>query len=125
MILHRIINVAIYPTCLPPIRLEQILLLRDLSDKDICLLGDFNINYLKRSDQKTKKAIEFARIFGFKQLISSFTHLSGFGGTCIDLIFTNVQYISCYGLLTDVIGDHFPVFLCIKKPRETNLGSAY
>ena len=100
--------------------LEEMFNSHNLSNQDVCLLGDFNINYMKRNDPKTKKNITFARTYGLKQLINSHTRLNGFGGTCIDLIFTNTQYVSSFGVLHDIIGDHCPIYLCIKKPRETN-----
>ena len=38
----------------------------DLREHEIWILGDFNINYLKRSEPSTKKAIKFARIYGLR-----------------------------------------------------------
>ena len=93
-------------------------------------MGDFNINYLKRSDNQTKKAIEFAHIYGLRQLILSATNLRGFSSSCIDLMFTNANFVCVTGVLNDVVSDHFPIFACIKKSREkmtysTNLGRTY
>ena len=100
--------------------LENLFDLHELNLYEVWVIGDFNINFLKRSDINTKKSIEFARLYGLTQLINSPTHLSGFSGTCIDLIFTNAQFIHSSGVLNDVISDHFPVFVCVKKQRETH-----
>ena len=98
--------------------LENLFLNLNLSEKEIWLMGDFNLNYLKRSDNYTKRAIEFARIYGLKQLITSATHFCGFSSSCIDLMFTNADFVNASGVLNDVISDHFPTFACINKPRE-------
>ena len=98
--------------------LEEKLTSDELTEHELWLIGDFNINYLKRSDSSTKKAIDFARIYGLKQLFNSVTHLTGFGCTCIDLVFTNAEFIKSSGVLNDVISDHFPIYVCVKKPRE-------
>ena len=98
--------------------LENVLLENNLNHNEIWLIGDFNINCLKRNDRYTKKAIEFARVHGLCQHIDSPTHLSGFTGSCIDLIFTNANFLHSFGGLDDVISDHFPIFVCVKKPCE-------
>ena len=100
---------------------ETLANLFEIDELNLCevwIIGDFNINYLKRSDANTKRSIEFARLYGLNQLINSPTHLSGFLGTCIDLIFTNARFIHSSGVLNDVISDHFPIFACVKKQRE-------
>ena len=100
--------------------LENVLSFDDLNGKEIWILGDFNINFLKRTDKSTKLAIEFARVCGFQQLIQSATHLTGFGKSCIDLIFTNCEFVCSSGVLDDVVSDHFPIYACIKKQREVH-----
>ena len=30
-------------------------------------------------------------------------------------------HISSYGVLNDVKGDHFPIYICVKKPRESKV----
>ena len=64
------------------------------------------------------KVIDFARIYGLHQLIRDPTHLTGFGKSCIDLMFTNACSVSSSGVLYDVISDHFPTNACVKKPRK-------
>ena len=100
--------------------LEDFFELHNLIENEVWLVGDFNINYLKRTDVNTKKAIDFAREYGLHQLINSTTHQTGFSASCIDLIFTNAMFIHSSGVLDDVLSDHFPVFACVKKPREVH-----
>ena len=99
--------------------LENILLLDNINNKEIWIVGDFNIDYLRRTHKNTKKAIEFARVYGLRQLIKEATHLTGFTKSCIDLMFTNACHVSNSGVLDDVVSDHYPIFACIKKKRET------
>ena len=98
--------------------LENVLLQNNFDNKEVWITGDFNIDYLKRTYKNTKKAIEFARVYGLRQLIKDATHLTGFTKSCIDLMFTNACFVSNSGVLDDVISDHFPIFACIKKKRE-------
>ena len=73
---------------------------------------------MKRISGNTKKAIEFSRVYGLKQLIETTTHLNDFEGSCIDLIFTNCQFVFSSGVLNDVVSDQYPIYVCVKKPRE-------
>ena len=94
-----------------------------LASKELWVLGDFNIDFLKRIDNKTKKLIEFLRIYSLKQQISGPTRLTGFSRTCIDLIITNIQenLIVARGTLIDVISDHMPTYVCVKKKRNISV----
>ena len=68
----------------------------------------------------TQKVFDSLRVHNLKQIILTPTCLTGFNRTCIDSIVTNVPSIdiqSC-GSLADVISDHFPVFVCVKKQRN-------
>ena len=91
-----------------------------LMQKDLWIIGDFNIDFLKRTDTKTKKLIEFLRINNLKQVINGSTRLTGFSRSCIDLIATNIQesLIVSSGTLIDIISDHMPTYVCIKKKRN-------
>ena len=50
--------------------------------------------------------------------LNTTTYISAFNKSCIDLIFGNAQYVHSYGTLCNVISDHYPVYICRKKPRE-------
>ena len=91
-----------------------------LIQKELWIIGDYNIDCLKRSDIKTKKLFDFLRINSLKQHISVPTRLTGFSRSCIDLIVSNVSesFVLASGSLVDVISDHLPIFICIKKQRN-------
>ena len=91
-----------------------------LNTKESWITGDYNIDFLKRSDIKTKKLFEFLRINSLKQFISVPTRLTGFNRSCIDLIVSNVveALVIVTGSLTNAISDHLPVFVCTKKARQ-------
>ena len=91
-----------------------------LDQKELWILGDYNIDFLKRSENNTKKLFEFLRTNGLKQYISVPTRLSGFSRSCIDLIVSNISenLVVSSGTLVDAISDHLPVFMCIKKQRN-------
>ena len=92
-----------------------------LPEKELWILGDFNIDFLKRTDPKTKKLIEFLRINSLRQHINGPTRLTGFSRSCIDLAISNVpiNLIVSSGTLVDIISDHMPIYICIKKQRNT------
>ena len=89
----------------------------NLSSKELYICGDFNIDFLQRNDIKTKSLITFLRTHGLKQHITTPTRITGFTKTCIDLIITNIptSKIVDVGVLCDVISDHHPTFVCVKK----------
>ena len=100
--------------------LSNIVLDNSLLETELWLLGDLNIDFLKRDDAKTKKLFDFLRLTGLTQHISKPTRLTGFSKSCIDHIISNIDNskISSVGVLNDVISDHYPVFICTKKTRN-------
>ena len=82
------------------------------------MAGDFNVNTLKRDDPKTVLVMSFAKKLGLVQLIKGITRPGKKSGTCIDLIFTDCNYISESGILDDFVSDHFSVYCIRKKDRE-------
>ena len=91
-----------------------------LTNNDLYICGDFNIDYLRRNDAKTKALISFLRTFGLKQHIQAATRLTGFSKTCIDFIISNITDSRVHeaGVLCEVLSDHYPVYLCVKKKRN-------
>ena len=57
------------------------------------------------------------RSFGLKQHITLPTRITAFTKSCIDLLITNIPISKVVGVLCDVVSDHHPVFICIKKKR--------
>ena len=100
--------------------LTNIVIDQSLVESELWILGDLNIDFLKRDDPKTKKLIDFLRLTGLTQHILKPTRLTVFSKSCIDHIITNVDLniISSVGVLNDVISDHYPVYVCVKKERN-------
>ena len=88
-----------------------------ISNHEYWISGDLNIDFLKRDDVNTKELIDFLRINGLKQFINTPAHLTVFSTSCIDHIISNnsINMVVSYGTLTDVISDHYPIFISIKK----------
>ena len=81
-------------------------------------MGDFNVNILLRNNPDVVKVNRFLRAKGLYQYIQQSTRLTAKGGTCIDWVISDSLYISEYGVLNDLISDHYPVFVIRKKERE-------
>ena len=82
------------------------------------ILGDFNIDFLKRNLPSTREAVICIRNMGFVQLIKNCTRPSAGKGTCIDWIITNSEYVSMSYVSNDLITDHYPIVCVRKKARE-------
>ena len=82
------------------------------------ILGDFNVDFLKRNVPSTKKVINSIRTLGFEQLIKNVTRPAFGKGTCIDWILTNSEYVSMSFVSNSLISDHYPVICVRKKARE-------
>ena len=81
------------------------------SNKDIFILGDFNINYLDKNDTGFKALHQLELNTGLKQLIDSPTR----GRNIIDLVYTNSQDVANAGVLDLNISDHDLIFVSKKK----------
>ena len=101
--------------------LSDVIIENSLLDTELWLLGDLNIDFLKRDDPNTRKLFDFLRLTGLKQHILKPTRITGFTKSCIDHIITNIDNskVSAVGVLNDVISDHYPIFICIKKKRNS------
>ena len=55
---------------------------------------------------------------GLRQLILEPTRLTNRGGSCIDWIIINSEYVNNSGVMDELLSDHFPVFVVRKKSRE-------
>ena len=88
----------------------------DKSMKDIFVMGDFNIDVKKKSDANVKNLIQTMNSFGLKNFVDGITRY-GRTNSCIDLIFSNSEYISNSGQLNLNFSDHQAVFITKKKIR--------
>ena len=91
----------------------------NMAKKDIFLLGDFNINIIKKSSTECKDLLNLMSSHGFKQYINETTRF-GTNNVCIDLIFTNCDYIKSSGTLDLNYSDHQAVFITKKKNNFIN-----
>ena len=66
---------------------------------EIWILGDFNTDMLKRDDINTVRINRFIKKLGLKQYIVSITRPNKKGGSCIDLIMTDCNFVSNSGNL--------------------------
>ena len=102
----------------------------NVTNPELWIMGDFNINMLDRNNRFVKLLNLFAIDFDLKQLVNGKTRLNYRGGTCIDLMYTNSNFVQSSGLLNDMISDHLPIYACRKQSRnnlkfETVTGRSY
>ena len=77
--------------------------------REIWLLGDFNVDNLDRGNESRLKYLNFVKKTGLKQLINKCTRLNCRGGTCLDWISTNCDFVNTSGVIDILISDHLPV----------------
>ena len=92
--------------------------------REIWLLGDFNVDNLDRGSESRQKYLNFFKKTGLKQLINKRTRPNRRGGTCLDWISTNCDFVNVAGVIDILISDHLPVYCIGKKDREKH-GSVY
>ena len=97
---------------------ENLFLSRDIGNRERWILGDFNVNLEIRNSPDTIRVNRFLKDNSLKQLITSHTHLTHRGGSCIDWIITDCMYVKESGVLDELVSDHFSVFAIRKKNRE-------
>ena len=74
------------------------------------------MNILLRNNPDVIRSNRFLCGKGLCQYIQQPTRLTTRGGgTCIDWVISNSMYIREYGVLNDLISDHFPVFVIRKR----------
>ena len=90
---------------------------RSLSNVEIILAGDLNINYNLRHSRSFELLKNFERKYNLNQLIKAPTRIVEGSKSLIDLIFTDVEFIHRSGVVDTDISDHQPIFLVKKKER--------
>ena len=85
-------------------------------NKQVCILGDFNINLLKyNSDTPITNYVNFLFSQQFLPYILCPSRVSGYSSTLIDNIFSNITYNETLsGNIMTQITDHFPQFLIFR-----------
>ena len=95
-------------------QLTEILSRREIFKKELWLLGDFNVDYLKRGDPSLKRFLNFFKLFGLTQYLSDIAH----SGSCIDWIVTNCRFVKSSCVSNIFISDHYAIECLRKKARE-------
>ena len=86
---------------------------------ELTILGDINIDYRLRHSPEYKKVKDFEREYQLKQLISTPTRITPRNSSIIDMIFSDMEYISSSGTLDIAISDHLPISVEKKKVNYT------
>ena len=94
-------------------------IIQETTHCELTVVGDFNINYNLRHTQPFKLIKNFERDFNLSQEINTSTRVTKNSSTCIDLVFTNMEYVISKGTIDIHLSDHRPVFIIKKKQKET------
>ena len=97
--------------------LKNILATPAIKDKEIWILGDCNVDWLKRDNQDTVRLMAFCKNYGLTQCINNITRPNKKGGSCIDLIMTDSKFVVESGIFDDLISDHYGIY-SIRKKKE-------
>ena len=95
---------------------------RPVTDHEIYMLGDINVNMLQKNTAEFKKTQWFCFNNGLEQIITEPTRITQTSTTLIDIIFTNVKNrISQYGNVETNASDHNGIYLtlCENRPLMT------
>ena len=86
---------------------------------DILILGDINVDLLKRNDPKVKKYSNFLRCMRLSQLVSKPTRTTSYNSSCLDHIISSrpEMYVTA-GLIDPGVSDHSLVFTARKKKEN-------
>ena len=84
-----------------------------IRNSDIFLLGDFNVNYLDNRTADYKCLHRFEMLTSLKQYIQQPTRKDH----CIDLVYSNCDYVSNSGVWNILLSDHELIFITRKKPK--------
>ena len=95
-------------------------MIQETTHAEITLLGDFNVNFNLRHTQSFKLLKQFDRDLKLTQEMNTSTRIINTASTCIDLIFTNMEYVISKGTIDSHISDHLPVYIIKEKDRESN-----
>ena len=87
---------------------------------EIWILGDMNVDFLNREDENRIKYLRLFKKYGLRQYIDTITRPSAHGGTCIDWIISNSEFVRSTGVTNDLISDHFTTCAVRKKSRENS-----
>ena len=100
------------------------------STYEVTIVGDFNINYRKTNTSDFRELKELERKFHLKQYIKDPTRVTNTVKSTIDLIFSDMTMVADSGVMSNMIADHFPIYIVKKKERNDkrfahSLGRSY
>ena len=90
----------------------------DLTKEDLFIMGDFNIDFLTKSDNSYKLINEFCTQLGLDTCIKECTHFSQTKNSCLDQILSNSNFVSMSGVCNLNISDHQLVYVVRKKLKN-------
>ena len=91
------------------------------SNKLVYLMGDFNIDLLKKDVHNISEHFSnMLHSFNFFPLINSPTRVTETSSTLIDNIFTNYLSEHTSGVICSDLSDHYPIFTIINKHEHIN-----
>ena len=99
---------------------EMIDTINKLTNIEIFILGDFNVDMSKPSKAR-KDIADLSNDNGLTQLIKDTTRQTTHSNTILDLIFTNSNNILESGVLYNNISDHFQVFALRKHQKKIKI----
>ena len=110
--------------------LENTLSVIEIEKFDVFVMGDFNVNIANANCGHARSLKTNMRLLGLKQLINNSTRIERNTESCIDLIFTNCDFVCSSGTYSLNLSDHELVF-CTKKrtpilrPKVDFMGRSY
>ena len=98
-----------------------------MTNYDVFVGGDFNVNFKIPDDPKTTQVVQMSRVYKLDILIDKCTipNEGAHGGTVIDNILCNADNIISHKVLTALIRDHLPIACVQKKARNVNFVSEF
>lgn len=84
------------------------------------MCGDFNIDMKSKSNKGSSLIKQFCNNFGYSQYIDKPTRYGlGMKSSIIDLFFSDCKYVSSLGVVDFNCSDHLPIYIVVKKEKET------
>ena len=90
-------------------------------DRELWIEGDFNWDWNRCNHEQLQRVKNLLRKNNLHQIIKGVTRPLNTGGTCIDWLITNSNFLSVSGITDDMISDHLPVFAVRKKCRNKHI----
>ena len=102
----------------------------DLTKNYLFLMGDFNIDFLDKRSENTKKLKSILKQYGIDQLINKPTRYSELKDSCLDLVCSNLEHIANSVVCNINLSDHEMVLITrkkinIKKEKNSFSGRSY